>query len=109
MVDFDQNGTIKYDEFLTATVDVGMFMTSNNINSVFKIFDFDDDGYITPENIVQSFTNIGEVIQIDEARAMVRHHDSNFDQQIGLDEFTQMMTFNDKALHTIDSEEKVLD
>jgi Ca2+-binding EF-hand superfamily protein len=72
MIDFDQNGTIKYDEFLTATVDVGKFMTSNNINSIFSIFDFDNDGFITPENIVQSFTNIGEVISIEEAKAIIR-------------------------------------
>jgi hypothetical protein len=31
MVDFDKSGTIKYDEFLAATIDVGKFMTSGNV------------------------------------------------------------------------------
>lgn len=35
MVDFDQSGNIKYDEFLTATVDVGKFITKESLNNIF--------------------------------------------------------------------------
>ena len=97
MVDFDKSGTIKYDEFLAATVDIGKFMTRGNIKATFQIFDFDDDGHITPENIVQSFTNICEIITIEEATAIIRQHDSNNDLKICIEEFKAMLTFNKKC------------
>ncbi|MBM3455528.1 MAG: hypothetical protein FJX80_10315 [Bacteroidetes bacterium] len=79
MVDFDGSGNIKYDEFLIAALDVGKFMTKANVLANFKMFDFDDDGSITAENIVSSFTNIGEKISIEEAAAIIKTHDRNND------------------------------
>jgi len=71
-------------------------MTKNNVIATFKIFDFDDDGFISAENLVNSFTNIGEQISIEEAKAIIKNHDSNNDLKISYEEFTSMLILNEQ-------------
>ena len=46
-LDLDNNGNIDFREFLTAAVDHSKFLTQENIDEVFKVFDKNDDKVIT--------------------------------------------------------------
>lgn len=50
-VDTDHNGKISYTEFLAATVSRDLFRDDDNIEDAFKIFDRNDDGFITATEI----------------------------------------------------------
>ena len=54
-------------------------------------FDFDNDHFIKPEDIVRSFTSIGEEITLEQAEEMINKHDSDHHFKIGLEEFKQML------------------
>jgi calcium-dependent protein kinase len=54
-VDYVGNGKINYSEFLSATLDIQHFLTDSKLRSVFNVFDTDQSGFITAENIKFAF------------------------------------------------------
>jgi calcium-dependent protein kinase len=50
-VDYEGNGSINYTEFLSATVSVKSVLTYEKLWALFKHFDTDDSGTITPDNL----------------------------------------------------------
>ena len=50
-LDFNGNGTIDYSEFLIANLDPMMVVNEERLREVFNIFDIDNTGAITAENI----------------------------------------------------------
>lgn len=54
-IDYQGNGKINYSEFLSATLDIQNFLTDSKLRSVFNVFDTDQSGYITAENMRFAF------------------------------------------------------
>jgi Ca2+-binding EF-hand superfamily protein len=50
--DYIGNGKINYSEFLTATISARVTVQEDDLWSVFTLFDFDNTGYISEENLV---------------------------------------------------------
>jgi Ca2+-binding EF-hand superfamily protein len=50
-VDYMGNGKINYSEFLTATITARVRVREDDLWSVFTLFDFDNTGYISDENL----------------------------------------------------------
>lgn len=49
--DVDGNGTIDYQEFLAATMNMSQMAKLDNLEQAFRHFDSDNDGYITVEEL----------------------------------------------------------
>ena len=54
-VDYKQNGTITYSEFLAATVPVEEVLTDLRLKLLFKHFDIDNTDYISSSNLREAF------------------------------------------------------
>jgi calcium-dependent protein kinase len=58
-LDYQGNGKINYSEFLSATLDIEHYLTDTKLRTVFNVFDTDQSGYITAENIKFAFQKLG--------------------------------------------------
>lgn len=54
-VDLDGDGKIDYEEFVNAAIDHRSLIREDNIKSIFNLFDFDGNGFITKEELMQNF------------------------------------------------------
>lgn len=52
--DFDNNGSIDYNEFITATLNLNKLEREEKIFAAFSYFDRDGSGYITMEELQQA-------------------------------------------------------
>ena len=49
--DTDNSGTINYTEFIAATLEQSLFLKEQNLRNAFKMFDVNQDGKISAEEI----------------------------------------------------------
>lgn len=54
-MDMDNNGTIDYNEFLTAAYNKEQLLCDENLVQAFKKIDSNNDGYITQKSIKKAF------------------------------------------------------
>ncbi|CAN0920439.1 Calmodulin-like protein 11 [Linum grandiflorum] len=92
-VDWDGNGSIEFEEFLS-------LMASNleqkqsdhlELREAFRVFDKDQDGFISPSELRHGMMNVGERITDEEVEQMVKEADLDGDGLISYQEFLQMM------------------
>jgi calcium-dependent protein kinase len=57
--DADGNGTIDYDEFITATMHMNRMDRDEHLYTAFQYFDKDNSGYITIEELEQALREKG--------------------------------------------------
>ena len=89
-VDTDRNGTIDYNEFLTATMDKEKLTSKSNLEYAFKSFDRDGSGKINLNEIKAIFNN--STVKDDNIfQKMIKEADDNNDGEISLDEFKTLM------------------
>lgn len=92
-IDFDNSGSIDYSEFVVATMNEKNLMSSNKLQTAFKMFDKDGGGSISTDEIkhILSFGN-----QLDDAvvKSILKQVDENGDGEISFEEFAQMMNKN---------------
>lgn len=89
-VDTDRNGTIDYNEFLTATIDKEKLTSKNNLELAFKNFDKDGSGKINLNEIKAIFNN--STVKDDEVfQKIIKEADDNNDGEISLEEFKTIM------------------
>ena len=65
----------------------------DELETAFKAFDLDKDGYITPHELRTGMMNIGEEYTPEEAEEMIKEGDLNNDGKIDYDEFMKIVFF----------------
>ncbi|KAJ6682831.1 CALMODULIN [Salix koriyanagi] len=90
--DVDGNGTIEFVEFLNL---MARKMRENDayeeLKEVFKVFDKDHDGYISPNELRHVMINLGEHLTEKESEEMIREADWDGDGQVNYEEFVKIM------------------
>lgn len=91
IVDANQSGFIKYQDFIVACIDKEKILTDANVSLAFKYFDKNGSGQITIDELREVFfkntKNNDEVI----LKELVDEIDSNKDGEISFEEFKTMM------------------
>ena len=91
--DTDGSGEINYTEFLAATMDANVFMREDYLRTAFNMFDKDNSGFITKEELMEVIQARAAVTispkQIDQ---MMMDSDENNDGLINYEEFIFLMT-----------------
>jgi len=88
--DTDNNGYIDYSEFITATVNKRNLLSKEKLKQAFSIFDRDQNGFISAEEIRQVLDHKGtmnEKVWED----IIKEVDINGDGEISYPEFEKMM------------------
>ncbi|GFZ13044.1 calcium-dependent protein kinase 17 [Actinidia rufa] len=88
--DADGNGTIDYDEFITATMHLNRMDREEHLYTAFQYFDKDNSGYITMEELEQALREFGMNDERD-IKEIVSEVDADNDGRINYDEFVAMM------------------
>lgn len=86
-IDVDDSGSIDYTEFLAATLDAQAEISEESMMEAFRIFDKNDTGYITPDNL-RDVLGRSEASYIDE---LIREADANNDGKISFQEFSDVL------------------
>ncbi|KAH7571911.1 hypothetical protein ACOSP7_014808 [Xanthoceras sorbifolium] len=91
-VDINGNGTIEFGEFLNLMArKMKESEAEEELREAFKVFDKDQDGYISPNELRQVMINLGEKLTDEELEQMIREADLDGDGQVNYDEFVRMM------------------
>ncbi|KAK9237244.1 hypothetical protein V1525DRAFT_404639 [Lipomyces kononenkoae] len=91
-VDVDNDGTIDFPEFLTMMARKMKDTDSEEeIKEAFRVFDRDNNGYISATELRHVMTSIGERLTDDEVDLMIKEADTNNDGRIDYNEFVQLM------------------
>jgi len=90
-IDSDNDGTISYDEFITATIHLNKLENNEHLHRAFQVFDRDGNGHITEAELLESLTECGIAMSLDEVREMISDADTNKDGLINYEEFSAMM------------------
>ena len=91
-VDADGNGTIDFPEFLNLMARKMKDTDSEEeLKEAFRVFDKDQNGFISAAELRHVMTNLGEKLTDEEVDEMVREADVDGDGQINYDEFVKVM------------------
>ncbi|EPS71154.1 calmodulin, partial [Genlisea aurea] len=93
-VDADGNGTIDFPEFLNLMARKMKDTTMDSeeeLKEAFRVFDKDQNGFISPDELRHVMTNLGEKLTDDELDEMIRNADVDGDGQIDYREFVRVM------------------
>ena len=99
-VDIDKNGSINYWEFVAAATKASTLLCNENLKIAFEVFDKNNSGAISAEEIRGLFYNNQQQIQdgdeVDESviDAIIQQVDENGDGEICFEEFSKMMQEN---------------
>eukprot|EP00347_Sterkiella_histriomuscorum_P018781 403344202 len=90
-VDLNRNGTVDYSEFLSATMQTQELLTNEKLQAAFNLFDIDQNGRITIEEIKSMLG--GDMLEVspDFWKDLLGEGDDNGDGEISFDEFKVMM------------------
>ena len=61
-LDFDHSGEIDYTEFLGATLSKNIYLQEESLWEAFRVFDTDNTGFISPENIKEVLAGDSSII-----------------------------------------------
>jgi calcium-dependent protein kinase len=95
-LDYANDGTIHYTEFLAATVSTRLHLDEQMIWTLFNCFDIDKSGEITLENLKVVFKRMGLVFSDEKILNIIKEVDFDHTGAISFDEFKSMI--NQKAL-----------
>ena len=87
-IDTDHSGSIEYTKFVAANMDKNLYLDTARLKDAFKLFDLDQNGKISKENIK-------DVLKIKEGDSeltnLFEKYDIDKDGQLSFDEFENMM------------------
>ena len=87
-VDYYGNKQINYSDFLSATINIRVYMTEQKLQAIFKQFDTDNSGYITHENIFFAMQKLGQDMNQEQIANIIQQHDTEGDGKLSFEEFT---------------------
>ncbi|KAL2320995.1 hypothetical protein Fmac_029964 [Flemingia macrophylla] len=91
-VDVDGNGNIAFEEFLNIIMGRKKKESlAEELKEAFKVFDRDQDGYISASELRLVMVNFGEKMTDEEAEQMVREADLDGDGLVNFEEFNRIM------------------
>ncbi|XP_006662709.1 putative calmodulin-like protein 2 isoform X2 [Oryza brachyantha] len=91
-VDADGSGSIDFDEFLSLLArKLRDTEAEDDIRDAFRVFDKDQNGFITADELRHVMTNLGDRISDDELAEMLHEADGDGDGQIDYNEFVKLM------------------
>jgi calcium-dependent protein kinase len=93
--DVDDSGRVDYTEFIAAMLEAHGEIQSKQIDEAFRIFDQENKGYITPENLrgVLGVSEDSEYVEL-----LLREADANGDGKISYREFRDVLSNHQQAL-----------
>ena len=88
----DGNGSIDFPEFLTM---MAHKMKENNnhkdeIHEIFKVFDMEDNGFISVAELSHVMTSLGEELTEEEVKEMIKEADIDGDGQVSYEDFKKI-------------------
>ena len=89
-IDLDGNGTIDYTEFVMATINEKNLVTNERLLQAFKMFDKDDSGALSPEEIMEVLC-FDSSVDAKTVQKIIDEVDENGNGEIEFDEFCVMM------------------
>ncbi|CAM6035712.1 unnamed protein product [Sphagnum compactum] len=91
-VDADGDGTIDFSEFLDLMARKMKDADSDEeLKEAFKVFDKDQNGFISAAELRHVMINLGEKLTDEEVNEMIREADADGDGQVNYEEFVKMM------------------
>ncbi|XP_065046224.1 calmodulin-1-like [Musa acuminata AAA Group] len=91
--DVDGNGTIEFAEFLGLMAHKMKDIDSEEeLKEAFKVFDKDQNGYISEAELRNVMMSLGEKLTDEEVAQMIREADLDGDGQVNFEDFVQMMS-----------------
>lgn len=92
-IDINGDGEIDFDEFVALMArQVTEHDAEEELREAFKIFDSNEDGFISALELKTVMTNLGEKLTDEEIDDMIREADFDNDGVINYDEFVYMIT-----------------
>lgn len=92
-IDADKSGTINYTEFIAATMNQSIYLKEEKLFQAFKMFDKNNDGYISAEEIKNVLGNDPKYKDSNEIwTQMIKECDANGDGKIDYNEFIRLMS-----------------
>ncbi|KAI4368380.1 hypothetical protein MLD38_016942 [Melastoma candidum] len=92
-IDANQDGMIEFVEFFNKMASkMREADTEEELKEAFKVFDTDQNGFISPNELRQVMINLGEKLTDEEVEHMIKEADLDGDGLVNYKEFVQMMT-----------------
>ncbi|CAN1271912.1 unnamed protein product [Linum perenne] len=91
-VDIDGKGSVGFGEFVSLmAMKVKENEASQEFRDAFRVFDKDQDGFISPNELRHVMVNFGERVTDEELEQMVKEADVDGDGLINFEEFVKVM------------------
>ena len=91
-VDKDGSGSIELDEFMALMAEkISERNPEEELRKAFRIFDDDDNGKISFDNLKKVAGELNEAVSDAELRDMIREADRNGDGEVDIEEFIEVM------------------
>ncbi|CAN1270887.1 Calmodulin-like protein 8 [Linum perenne] len=90
--DFLGIGAMNFHDFLNVMAGKMQENVGDELKEAFKVFDRDQDGFISPNELREVMMDLGEKLTEAEAEQMIREADSDGDGKVNYDEFATMMS-----------------
>lgn len=90
-VDLDKNGQIEFSEWVVASIDKTSLLTDEKLLIAFSIFDKDEDGSISPNEIKETLVGSNSTIEKEVWNSIIAEVDVDGSGEMDFAEFSLMM------------------